>query len=110
MERKGSGFGKIISGYEFQINYNESKKLSFRSDRYQFTVVMPNLNYDVIQNFEGNETMSELMSELKRTRIQISLHYLDTNKEISSSIAAKLLKVEIREEVLLEDLRINYMT
>lgn len=110
MERKGSGFGKIISGYEFQINYNESKKLSFRSDRYQFTVVMPNLNYDVIQNFEGNETMSELMSELERTRIQISLHYLDTNKEISSSIAAKLLKVEIREEVLLEDLRINYMT
>ena len=49
MERKGSGFGKIISGYEFQINYNESKKLSFRSDRYQFTVVMPNLNYDVPQ-------------------------------------------------------------
>lgn len=26
MERIGSGFGKIISGYEFQINYNESKK------------------------------------------------------------------------------------
>ena len=25
MERKGSGFGKIISGYEFQINYNESE-------------------------------------------------------------------------------------
>ena len=45
MERKGSGFGKIISGYEFQINYYESKRPSFRSDRYQFTVVMPNLNY-----------------------------------------------------------------
>ena len=25
MERKGSGFEKIISGYEFQINYNEDK-------------------------------------------------------------------------------------
>ena len=47
MERKDSGFGKIISGYEFQINYNESKTPSFRSDRYQFTVVMSNLNYDV---------------------------------------------------------------
>jgi ATP-dependent DNA helicase RecG len=47
MERKGSGFRKIISGYEFQINYNEKKKPSFRSDRYQFTVVMPNLNYGV---------------------------------------------------------------
>ena len=47
MERKGSGFGKIIGGYEFQINYDESKKPTFRSDRYQFTVVMPNLNYNV---------------------------------------------------------------
>ena len=104
MERKGSGFGKIISGYEFQINYDESKRPSFRSDRYQFTVVMPNLNYDVSQEFEENKTMSESMSklmsesmsELERTRMQIILHYLDTNKEINSSIAAKLLKVEIK--------------
>lgn len=50
MERKGSGFEKIISGYEFQINYNEDKKPLFRSDRYQFTVVMPNLNYNVPQD------------------------------------------------------------
>ena len=100
MERKGSGFGKIISGYEFQINYDESKRPSFRSDRYQFTVVMSNLNYDVSQDFEENETMSESMSEsmseLERTRMQIILHYLDTNTEINSSIAAKLLKVEIK--------------
>lgn len=47
MERKGSGFGKILSGYEFQKNYAEDKKPSFRSDRYQFTVIMPNLNYNV---------------------------------------------------------------
>lgn len=45
MERKGSGFGKIIGGYEFQVNYSEEKKPTFRSDGYQFTVVMPNLNY-----------------------------------------------------------------
>ena len=100
MERKGSGFGKIISGYEFQINYDESKRPSFRSDRYQFTVVMLNLNYDVSHDFEENETMSESMSEsmskLERTRMQIILHYLDTNKEINSAIAAKLLKVEIK--------------
>ena len=28
--------------------------------------------------------------------MQIILHYLDTNKKINSSIAAKLLKVEIK--------------
>ncbi|RKI41704.1 winged helix-turn-helix transcriptional regulator [bacterium D16-51] len=50
MERKGSGFGKIISGYEVQINYNENKRPSFRSDRYQFTAVMSNLNYNVPQD------------------------------------------------------------
>lgn len=32
MERKGSGFEKNISGYEFQVNYSEDKKPSFRSD------------------------------------------------------------------------------
>ena len=56
MERKGSGFGKIISGYEFQINYSSDKRPSFRSDRYQFTVVMPNLNYDVPRNVPQNGT------------------------------------------------------
>ena len=96
MERKGSGFGKIISGYEFQINYDESKRPSFRSDRYHFTVVMPNLNYDVSHDFEENEAMSESMSELEKTRMQTVLQYLDTNKEIDSSIAAELLKVEIK--------------
>ena len=50
MERKGSGFGKIIGGYELQINYNETKRPSFLSDRYQFTVVMPNLNYSGTQD------------------------------------------------------------
>lgn len=39
MERKGSGFGKIIGGYEFQINYDESKKPTFRSDLLAVDVV-----------------------------------------------------------------------
>ena len=50
MERKGSGFGKILNGYKAQINYTEDKRPTFRSDRYQFTVVMPNLNYGVPQD------------------------------------------------------------
>ena len=50
MERKGSGFGKIPNGYKVQINYAEAKRPTFRSDRYQFTVIMPNLNYGVAQD------------------------------------------------------------
>ena len=70
MERKGSGFGKIIGGYEFQINYDESKKPSFRSDRYQFTVVMPNLNYnvpqDVPQKKERNPLEIQILNMIKK--------------------------------------------
>lgn len=66
MERKGSGFEKIISGYEFQVNYSEEKKPSFRSDRYQFTVVMPNLNYGV-ENIDISDVNSDvnLWSQIK---------------------------------------------
>lgn len=50
MERKGSGFGKIIHAYEHQVNFTDDKMPKFRSDRYQFTVIMPNLNYNVVQD------------------------------------------------------------
>lgn len=66
MERKGSGFGKIIGGYEFQINYDASKRPSFRSDRYQFTVVMPNLNYSGIQDVPRNVPRNVPQSVPKR--------------------------------------------
>ena len=66
MERKGSGFEKIISGYEFQVNYSEEKKPSFRSDRCQFTVIMPNLNYGV-ENIDISDVNSDvnLWSQIK---------------------------------------------
>ena len=43
-----------------------------------------------------SESMSESMSELERARMQIILIYLETNKEINSAAAAKLLEVEIK--------------
>lgn len=68
MERKGSGFGKIIGGYEFQINYDESKKPTFHSDRYQFTVVMPNLNYNVPQDVPRNGTQDVPLDVPRKNR------------------------------------------
>ncbi len=56
----------------------------------EFIIVMPNLNYDIPQDFEENE----IRSEFARTRMQIISIQI---KEINSSIAAKLLKVEIKK-------------
>ena len=62
MERKGSGFGKIINSYKQQINYNEKKKPYFKSDRYQFTVVLPNLNYGIKMSKKMSFRVSHKMS------------------------------------------------
>ena len=95
MERKGSGFGKIIGGYEFQINYDESKKPSFRSDRYQFTVVMPNLNYnvpqDVPQKKESNPLEIQILNMIKKDN-KISTEKMAMTLRISSKTVKRHIK------------------
>ena len=66
MERKGSGFGKILNGYKAQINYTEDKRPAFRSDRYQFTVVMPNLNYGVPQDVPQDDLDAKILALIKK--------------------------------------------
>ena len=92
MERKGSGFGKIISGYEFQINYNESKKPSFRSDRYQFTVVMPNLNYDVPHDVPQDKLDAQIVDMIRKD------NKISTEKiAIALGVSSKTIKRHIKE-------------
>lgn len=92
MERKGSGFEKIISGYEFQVNYNESKKPKFRSDRYQFTVVMPNLNYDVPQDVTTNVTTNVTKDNLDDQILSL----IRKDSRISTRKMAERLGVNVR--------------
>jgi len=49
MERRGSGFKKIIEDYS---NFSASKeqKPTFRSDAHSFFIVLPNLNYGISEN------------------------------------------------------------
>lgn len=91
MERKGSGFGKIISGYEFQKNYDESKRPSFRSDRYQFTVVMPNLNYDVTQDVTQRKLDQQIL-ELIRKNNTISTDDMAAALDVSSRTVKRHIK------------------
>ncbi|MDE7432445.1 MAG: putative DNA binding domain-containing protein [Lachnospiraceae bacterium] len=100
MERKGSGFGKIISGYEFQINYNESKRPSFRSDRYQFTVVMPNLNYDVPQNVPQNVSQGVPQNKLDTQIVDLIRKDSKISTEkiaITLGVSSKTIKRHIKE-------------
>lgn len=60
IDRESSGLEKIINGYEVQINYKENKKPTFRSDQYQFTVIMSNINYNVPQDVPRNVPQESL--------------------------------------------------
>ena len=92
MERKGSGFGKIISGYEFQINYSEGKRPTFRSDRYQFTVVMPNLNYNVPQDVPQDKLDMQILDLIRKD------NKISTEKmAIALGVSSKTIKRHIKE-------------
>ena len=92
MERKGSGFGKIIDAYEFQVNYKEDKKPSFRSDRASFFTIMPNLNYDIKGVPQGvpQDVPQDVPQEGIDDRI-ISL--IRENKDITTEEIASILNV-----------------
>lgn len=92
MERKGSGFEKIISGYEFQVNYSEDKKPLFRSDRYQFTVVMPNLNYGT-ENIDISFDITDVNSDVK-LKIKAAI---DDNPKVTQRELVVLLGVSFRQ-------------
>ena len=92
MERKGSGFGKIISGYEFQKNYTASKKPFFRSDRYQFTVIMPNLNYEVYENGTQDGTQDGTQKSMESQIIKL----IQSDKKISTEKMSMHLGISVR--------------
>lgn len=92
MERKGSGFAKILDNYAFQINYTEEKKPYFRSDRYQFTVIMPNLNYNGTQDGTQDVTQDGTQDDV----YTLILEMIKRNNKISAKQLAEKLGISIR--------------
>lgn len=76
MERRGSGFKKIIQAYEVEPNYTEDKKPVFYSNATEFRVILKNLNFtDEVLN-EKNEVLDEVLNEVLdsgRTEMEIKV-------------------------------------
>ena len=74
MERRGSGFKKIMQAYEVEPNYTEDKKPVFYSNATEFRVILKNLNFtDEVLN-EKNEVLDEVLNEVLdsgRTEMEI---------------------------------------
>ena len=106
MERKGSGFAKILDNYAFQVNYTDEKKPYFRSDRYQFTVFMPNLNYRGTQ--DGSQDGTQDGTQDFDTQI---MNMIEENNKISAKIMAEKLGVSLRtvRRLIKENDQIEYV-
>ena len=95
MERKGSGFGKILDAYEFQVNYKADKRPVFRSDRASFFVIMPNLNYGAkLDGQNGTQAVTQDGTQVKLEERIIQL--IRNDNKISVKKISELTGVSVR--------------
>lgn len=76
MERQGSGFGKILDGYEESRNFKDKKEPVFYSNDSVFKVTMPNLNYPYPDYLNVSESM-----DIPQRQKEDSLNLTEREKE-----------------------------
>lgn len=101
MERRGSGFKKIMQAYEVEPNYTEDKKPVFYSNATEFRVILKNLNFTDEVLGEENEVLDEVLNEVldsRRTEMEIKV------------IKAILVSPRIKQKELAEQIGISVST
>lgn len=97
MERRGSGFKKIMQAYEVEPNYTEDKKPVFYSNATEFRVILKNLNFTDEVLREENEVLDEVLDS-RRTEMEIKV------------IKAILVSPRIKQKELAEQIGISVST
>lgn len=70
MERRGSGFKKILADYEGQVEFDETKMPVFEADNDDFTLTLYNLNYGTNYATQVNENVIENVIEISEEKIK----------------------------------------
>ncbi len=71
MERQGSGLSKIRTSYENAANYKTGMEPMFHSNRVEFTVKLPNLNFKASDSEALNEALNEVLTEKQKRLLNI---------------------------------------
>lgn len=107
MERRGSGFKKILEDYDFQENTTEELMPKFMADHNDFVLTLYNLNYFEGQNSEGDDTkgsekFGESSEKVRGSSVNIRERGLnDTQKEILRLISenARISAAHMAEKI-----------
>lgn len=97
MERRGSGFKKILADYEGQVEFEESKMPVFEADNDDFTLTLYNLNYESSYTTQANEnvTQGDTQDDTQGDTQEKITKMIEKNPRISTADMAKELGVGI---------------
>ena len=93
MERRGSGFKKIISDYQFQENYAEKLAPVFDDSNGDFVLTLYNLNYNVHQGDLQADPQADLQADPQADFAQSIIKLMRNNPKITREEIGKLLGV-----------------
>lgn len=118
MERRGSGFKKIIEDYEFQQKYSEKLRPVFRSEDDAFYLTLWNMNYHQdgqiggqVSDQAGDQVSDQVYAtvKLEKNRLDALLDYCreaKSREEIQTFCGIKSVRY-IREQILQPLLKYN---
>ena len=97
MERRGSGFKKILADYEGQVEFEESKMPVFEADNDDFTLTLYNLNYESSYATQANEnvTQGDTQDDTQGDTQEKIIKMIEKNPRISTADMAKELGIGI---------------
>lgn len=111
MERRGSGFKKILDAYESQERYTEDLKPVFYTDGYNFFLTLWNLNhaYDKAQNKAQDKAQNKALSDKEHlllllkenpslTQVELA-EMMDKSRRTIQDIIKRLLEEGLIERI-----------
>ena len=93
MERRGSGFKKILADYEGQVEFDETKMPVFEADNDDFTLTLYNLNYGSNYAIHANE--EKIQGDTQDDTEEKIIKMIKDNPQVSTADMAKELKIGI---------------
>lgn len=95
MERRGSGFKKIVADYEKQPNYTEDIRPIFDGEYDDFILTLFNVNYDDTQSDTQDDTQGDTQDDTQVNVEDRIIKLIQDNSKISTKKMAEELGVGI---------------
>lgn len=99
MERRGSGFKKILGDYEKQEHYTEEKTPKFDAQRGYFILTLPNLNYLEGHGGTHDDTQGDTQGDTQNDTQDVAMiniiEMIKANNKISTKEMAEKLGISV---------------